>query len=127
MKWINKICHGDCLETVKQFPDSSIDMIFISPPYANRRKSSYDGVEEKKYVEWFLPIANEFKRILKSTGSFFLNIKPHTHAGERVLYVFDLVLALKHKVGFLFIDEFIRIDNGYAKYDCNKDEFPDIF
>jgi len=50
--------------------------------------------------------AVEFKRILKPTGSFFLNIKPHCDKGERVLYVMKLVIALKEIVGFRFTDEF---------------------
>jgi DNA modification methylase len=91
---------------MKQIDDNSIDLIVTSPPYADRRKNCYDGKNEKEYVEWFLPIAYEMKRILKPTGSFFLNIKPHCDKGERVLYVMELVLALKKDVGFRFTDEF---------------------
>ena len=81
-------------------------MVFISPPYADRRKNTYGGIPEDKYIEWFNPIAIEIKRVLKPTGSFFLNIKPHTNKGERVLYVFELVLFLKKEIGFRFTDEF---------------------
>ena len=84
---LNKIYNEDCLETMTRLPDNSVDLIFTSPPYADRRKSTYGGVKEEEYIEWFLPIANQIKRILKPTGSFFLNIKPHTHNGERSLYV----------------------------------------
>jgi modification methylase len=30
---VNEILHGDCLEVMEQFPDSSIDLIFADPPY----------------------------------------------------------------------------------------------
>ena len=69
-----EILLGDCLELMKSIPDNSIDLVFTSPPYAERRKSTYGGVNEDKYVDWFLPIGAEIKRILKPTGSFFLNI-----------------------------------------------------
>jgi len=101
-----KVIESDCLDWLKLQSDESVDMIFTSPPYADRRKNTYGGVSEDKYVEWFIPIAKEVFRILKPTGSFFLNIKPHTTKGERVLYVFDLVLALKREVGFRYTDEF---------------------
>jgi site-specific DNA-methyltransferase (adenine-specific) len=106
MNFLNQILHGDCLELCKSIPDASIDLIFTSPPYADRRKIAYGGLPADKYVDWFSPIATEFKRILKPTGSFFLNIKPHTEDGERVLYVFDLILSLKRNTGFYFVDEF---------------------
>lgn len=101
---INKIYNEDCLTGMKKIKSDSIDLVFTSPPYAERRKKIYGGVPENKYFEWFAPIAIEIKRILKPSGSFFLNIKPHTTDGERPLYVFDLVLALKRKIGFLFVD-----------------------
>jgi len=104
---------GDSLEHMKSIPDDSVDLVFTSPPYAERRKSSYGGIPEDKYVEWFLPFAREVKRILKPTGSFFLNIKPHTHKGERSLYVFDLVCALKRDVGFMFAEEYCWTKNAF--------------
>ena len=100
------IIHGYSEEELKKLPDNSVDLIITSPPYADRRKNTYGGISEDKYVEWFKPIAIEVKRVLKPTGSFFLNIKPHTNKGERSLYVFDLVIMLKRELGFRFTDEF---------------------
>ena len=100
------IIHGYSEEELKKLSDNSVDLIITSPPYADRRKNTYGGISEDKYVEWFKPIAIEVKRVLKPTGSFFLNIKPHTNKGERSLYVFDLVIMLKRELGFRFTDEF---------------------
>jgi DNA modification methylase len=55
--------------------DESVDLIITSPPYADSRKNSYGGIHPDKYVEWFMPIAGELKRVLKPEGSFVLNIK----------------------------------------------------
>ena len=107
------ILQADCLEALPTLDTGSFDLIFTSPPYAERRKKVYGGIPEERYVEWFLPIALELKRVLKPTGSFFLNIKPHTKNGERCLYVFDLVKAVKQQAGFRFVDEFCWVKNPF--------------
>lgn len=103
---LNKIYCMDCLDGLKLLKDNSIDLIVTSPPYADKRKKCYDTVSEKDYVFWFTEIGRELYRVLKPTGSFFLNIKPHCVNGERSFYVWELVMSLKNDVGFRFVDEF---------------------
>lgn len=110
---LNSLYFDDCRNVLSTFPDNCVDLFITSPPYADRRKKTYGGIPENKYIEWFLPIAKEIKRTLKPTGSFFLNIKPHTKNGERSLYVFDLVIALKHELGFLFVDDYCWVKNAF--------------
>ena len=110
---LNKVLLGDCLELMKNIHNNCIDMVFTSPPYAERRKTTYGGIPENDYVDWFLPIGAEIKRILKPTGSFFLNIKPHTNKGERSLYVYDLVCQLKRETGFMFVEEYCWTKNAF--------------
>lgn len=86
-------------------PDDSVDLIVTSPPYAERRNGSYGGIHPNKYVAWFLPIAEQLFRVLKSNGSFVLNIKEHCRNGERETYVLELILALKQQ-GWLWIEEY---------------------
>jgi site-specific DNA-methyltransferase (adenine-specific) len=104
----NKIYYGDCakiLKNVGKFPNCSINFIITSPPYADKRKNSYGGVNPNKYVEWFLPISCELKRVLKNNGSFILNIKEHPRDFERETYVIELILALKEQ-GWLWVEEY---------------------
>lgn len=108
-----KLIHGDCLEKMKDIESGSIDMIFTSPPYADRRKNTYGGEKADKYVKWFLPFVGEFKRILKPSGSFFLNIKPHTENGERSLYVFKLVISIVEELNLKLIDELCWTKNAF--------------
>ena len=104
----NKIIHGDCLDVIhNQIPDNSVDLIVTSPPYADRRKHTYGGINHENYVEWFLPIAKEMYRVLKPTGSFVLNIKENCVNGERSTYVLELILALKKELGWLWTEEYI--------------------
>ncbi len=105
-KQVMTLLNGDCLEEMKKIESGSVDMVVTSPPYALQRKSTYGGVSEADYIEWFIPIAKEIKRVLSDTGSFFLNIKPNCKDGERVLYVMKLIITLKEDVGFRFTDEF---------------------
>lgn len=104
---------GDSLNLMKDLPDESIDMIFTSPPYADRRKSVYGGVSSKEYIEWFIPYVKEIKRILKSTGSFFVNIKAHTNKGQRDLYVMKLVIYLVEYLELFFVDDFVWVKNAF--------------
>lgn len=107
-KELNTIYKGDCsilLADKNLFPDKSINLIVTSPPYADKRKNSYKGVHSDKYVEWFLPITEQLKRILKDNGSFILNIKEHPSNGERETYVLELILEMK-KQGWLWIEEY---------------------
>lgn len=99
--------HGDCTQRLAEIPSQSVDLIVTSPPYAEQRKGKYEGVPADQYVEWFVPIGRELKRVLKPSGSFMLNIKAHCEDGERSLYVMDLVLALKRTVGFSYVDELV--------------------
>ena len=102
----NEIHLGDCEEILKQIPDDSVDLIFTSPPYADQRRRTYGGVAPDEYVDWFLPKAAQFRRVLKKTGTFILNIKERAANGERHTYVIELILKMR-KQGWLWTEEFI--------------------
>lgn len=98
--------NADCLEVLKSLPDNSIDLIVTSPPYADQRASTYGGIKPDKYVEWFMPISKELLRVLKSDGSFVLNIKEKVVSGERHTYVMELIIEMR-KQGWLWTEEYI--------------------
>ncbi|MCX6163511.1 MAG: site-specific DNA-methyltransferase [Ignavibacteriae bacterium] len=101
-----KIILGDCARELKNIKSNSIDLIFTSPPYADSRKKTYGGIHPNKYNEWFLPITEELLRVLKSTGTFVLNIKERVHNGERHIYVLELIIEMR-KQGWLWTEEYI--------------------
>ena len=102
----DKIICGDVREILSEMPINSIDLIVTSPPYADSRRKIYGGIHPNKYVEWFLPITKELRRVLKPSGSFILNIKEKTLNGERHTYVIELILAMR-KLGWLWTEEYI--------------------
>ncbi|MBN2548101.1 MAG: site-specific DNA-methyltransferase [Anaerolineales bacterium] len=106
MEFINKILLGDCGSILENLPDDCIDLIFTSPPYADQRKNSYGGIHPDRYVEWFLPRAEQFLRVLKPTGTFILNIKERVVNGERHTYVLELILAMRRQ-GWLWTEEYM--------------------
>ena len=116
-----KIENGDCLEVLKRYPDNFFNLIITSPPYADSRSKTYGGIKPNEYVEWFLPRAKEFLRVLKPDGTFVLNIKEKAVNGERHIYVIELILALR-KQGWLWTEEFV-----WHKKNCFPGKWPNRF
>ncbi len=106
MKFLDQIICGDCEEVLRDFPENCVDLIFTSPPYADQRKKTYGGIRPSKYVDWFIPKAEQFLRVLKPTGTFILNIKERVVNGERHTYVLHLILEMR-KQGWLWTEEFV--------------------
>lgn len=69
---------GDALAILRQLPDQSIDVALTSPPYWGKRQYAEEGIGLEKdyrdYVRDLCEIFSELKRVLKDTGSFWLNI-----------------------------------------------------
>ena len=69
---------GHALEVLQQLPDESIDFAMTSPPYWGQRQYATDGIgledDWRDYVTDLARVFNELRRVLKSTGSFWLNI-----------------------------------------------------
>ncbi len=112
---------GDSKIELKNIPDNSIDLIITSPPYADQRKGTYGGRHPDNYVQWFLPISKELLRVLKTTGTFILNIKEKVVEGERSTYVMELILEMR-KQGWLWTEEFI-----WHKKNCYPGKWPNRF
>lgn len=69
---------GDSLTVLDMLPDNSVDMVITSPPYWGKREYAGGGIgQEEKYIDFIesmLKISSQIFRILKNTGSFWLNI-----------------------------------------------------
>ncbi|MCS7055524.1 MAG: site-specific DNA-methyltransferase [Thermoflexales bacterium] len=116
-----ELIHGDCLEVLRSFADESFDLIITSPPYADSRARTYGGIHPDAYVDWFLPRAEQFMRVLKPSGTFILNIKEKVVNGERHTYVLELILALRRQ-GWLWTEEYI-----WHKKNCYPGKWPNRF
>ncbi len=105
----NSFIVDDCTHAMQQIQDASIDFILTSPPYADQRKyGEGDGnIRPDDYIDWFIPKAREFYRILKPEGSFVLNINDKVVGLYQHLYVFRLLLQLCDVVGFNLVRDYI--------------------
>lgn len=69
---------GDALVVLRELPDSSIDCVMTSPPYWGKREYENGDIglerDYRDYVRHLAEIFLELKRVLKPTGSFWLNI-----------------------------------------------------
>lgn len=75
----NKIYNEDCLKGLKRLPDNSIDCCVTSPPYFGLRDygtAEQIGMEEtpEMFVAKLVEVFNEVKRVLKPTGTLWLNL-----------------------------------------------------
>jgi len=76
---LNKIIHGDTLETLKTFEPNSIDCIVTSPPYYQLRDYGYSeqwGLEKtyQEYLDKMVLFMAECKRVIKDSGTMWINL-----------------------------------------------------
>lgn len=69
---------GDALSVLESLPADSIDFAMTSPPYWGKREYENGGVglepDHRVFVQNLAAIFFELKRVLKPTGSFWLNL-----------------------------------------------------
>ncbi|MBI3832696.1 MAG: site-specific DNA-methyltransferase [Planctomycetes bacterium] len=99
---------GDSLELLAELPNSSIDLVMTSPPFALRRQKTYGNVEETEYVRWIKPFGQEVFRVLKESGSFVLDLGGAYRSGipSRSLYNFRVLLTFCDEIGFHLAEDF---------------------
>lgn len=90
---VNRIMQGDCLGRLKDLPDNSIDLCVTSPPYFGLRsylpadhpdKVLEIGAEMSvgEFIAKLVEVFREVRRVLKPTGSCFLNIGDKYNSGS---------------------------------------------
>lgn len=96
---------GDALQILADLPDESIDFCMTSPPYWGKREYTNGGIGlEADYRDFVDRLANIFahvKRVLKPTGSFWLNIGD-TYLDKQLLGIpWRLALKLTDDQGWI--------------------------
>lgn len=107
---IDRIVTQDCVQGLRELPDSCADLIVADPPY-NLNKDFGAWNENKKHDEW-LPWCKtwlqECERILKPGGSIFV-YGIHRHLCWLQCYLYDLGLSYRRQVIWYY-------ENGFAGY-----------
>jgi site-specific DNA-methyltransferase (adenine-specific) len=91
-----KLIHGDCLLVMRELLAESVDVVVTSPPYnLGIDYGTYrDTAPREDYLRWTVEWCREVKRLLKSNGSFFLNIGA---APSNPWLPHEVVLALREE------------------------------
>jgi site-specific DNA-methyltransferase (adenine-specific) len=68
--------HQDCIRGMSRLADGSVDLVVTSPPYnLGIGYGKYSDAQDRgSYLRWCQKWASQVRRILKSSGSFFLNV-----------------------------------------------------
>ena len=74
-----KILQGDCIETLKQLEEQSVNTCITSPPYWGLRdygETDQLGLEDtpEEFVENLVKVFREVKRVLRDDGTVWLNL-----------------------------------------------------
>lgn len=107
---INTIIQGDSYETLKSFPDSSIDLILTSPPYNCNIKydNADDNIDLSDYKAQMKAILEQCHRVLKQGGRILINIPFALRIGDegsgRYLFHSIVFTDLATQVGFREFD-----------------------
>lgn len=105
---LGRIVFGDSLECMRELEAESVDLVVTSPPFGLVRKKDYGNVDSHEYVDWFRPFGDQFKRILKPSGSLVIDLGGAWISGQptRSLYHFELAMNLCRETGFHLAQEF---------------------
>jgi DNA modification methylase len=95
---------GDVLEVMAQIPDNSIDFCMTSPPYWGKREYNNGGIglepKWQMFVESMTEVSAQVFRVLKPTGSYWLNIGD-TYEDKQLLGIpWRVAFSLTDKLGF---------------------------
>src|SRR5438034_1757253 len=104
----------DCVTGMASVPDQHLDLVVTSPPYnlGIRYRKFSDRQDRRLYLNWCAEWAAQIRRILKPSGSLFLNIGA---APSNPMLPHEIVMTLReffvlqntiHWIKSIAIDEF---------------------
>lgn len=120
---------GDSLASLKTFPDAVIDFCMTSPPYWGQRTYSGGGIglepTYQEYIRNLLAVLAEVRRVLKPTGSFWLNIGDCYDKKCQLGIPWRVALALTDEQGWVLRNDIVwnKVKGGM---DNAKDKFRNV-
>jgi DNA modification methylase len=99
---------GDSRDLLRRMPESSVDLIVTSPPFALLRKKAYGNEDQKEYVDWLSEFGKLAMPVLRETGSFVLDLGGAYQRGApvRSLYNYRVLLEFVDSLGYHLAEEF---------------------
>ncbi|MBZ0172479.1 MAG: site-specific DNA-methyltransferase, partial [Phycisphaerales bacterium] len=102
---------GDARDVLRGLPPDSIDFAMTSPPYWGKREYANGGIglegEYSEFIDALLRVFAELKRVLKPTGSFWLNIGD-SYQQKRLLGIpWRVALAMTDQQGWILRNQIV--------------------
>jgi DNA modification methylase len=102
---------GDAAEVLRGFPGASVDCVMTSPPYWGQREYNARGIGDEPtpegYVGSLLAVMGEVRRVLKPTGSLWLNIGDVYRDKCLLGLPWRVALALTDRAGWVLRNEVV--------------------
>ena len=118
------LLNGDAAYILQELPDHSIDMAMTSPPYWQKRQYAHGGIglepDYTAYIRNLCQIIQELYRILKPTGSFWLNIGDSYHHKRLLGLPWRVVFEMTDRQGWILRNSVI-----WHKVKGSPDNAPD--
>ncbi len=110
----------DCITGMSQLTNESVDLVVTSPPYnlgIDYRQYS-DRQDRQSYLDWCARWSTQIRRILRSKGSFFLNVGS---APSNPMLPHQIVIELTSASGGFFLQNTIHWIKSIAIEDlCSR-------
>jgi len=102
---------GNVSKALALLPDESVDCVVTSPPYWKQRDYKHPEQigQEDSYLEYIKTLVDVFKgmrRVLKSTGTFFLNVG-YKYQNKELLLIPELLAAELQKNDWALLNKII--------------------
>lgn len=99
---------GDSLDLLNRLPDEAVNLVVTSPPFALQRQKAYGNRDQDEYIDWLTAFARQVHRVLRSDGSFVLDLGGAYQKGTptRSLYNFRTLIRLCDDLGFFLAEDF---------------------
>lgn len=111
---VNKIYNEDCIITMNNMIDNSIDLVVTSPPYNTSRKGAVDlqthqaryeeygdYLTDGEYIDWTISLFNEFNRIVRPNGVVLYNL---SSSSENSWLLWNLICEIQKQTNFIVAD-----------------------
>ncbi|MGH7410436.1 MAG: DNA-methyltransferase, partial [Candidatus Methylomirabilis sp.] len=91
-----------------QLEDETVDLVLTSPPFALQRQKTYGNEDQSTYLDWLLSFCQDVRRVLRTTGSFILDLGGAYTKGRpvRSLHNYRVLLRLCDDLDFRLAEEF---------------------
>lgn len=103
--------HGDAKNVLAAMPNACVDVVVTSPPYYMKREYLAGGIgledSYKEFIDDLVAICKEIYRVLKPTGSFWLNLGDSYQSKNLLMIPQRVAIRLMDEVGFVLRNQIV--------------------